>query len=484
MRRLRGTLWAGICVLFAGAAGAAPSFDKESAVVFSSATPQAFTGTYPNLRMYFIRPSSGVEVGSALSVNGINWTEDSPVGRVSTNTLPTVSASSITGCGILPLASGGFRMLYSIVSTTGAYRLHSATSTNGLAWANDAGVRLEGGGTALSSPKVVALNDGSWRLYYIRGPAGAGQVYTARSTDQGLTWSAPTVAVSTLAYEVGASVLTNGLVRLYFTEPLPASSTVTVVLSALSGDAGGGLFTVESGFRVSTASSSGSIAFPVPVRSTDSFRWRLYYDFSDPGVVTTAPVHSALTGAPAPAVLAPASVLNLSPTATVIVYGDIFSLPAPTLQLALGGQTLLPTSVTRVDDQTLSAVFNVLNAPPGRWDLSVTNADGRATTLPQSLLIDFPGGSITMTNNLLRPRTGTKTSIAITTFNDGHMLARLYTLDGRPVRTLFDGPNSKGVLLLSWDGNDAGGSPAASGVYLLRVLAPKIDLKDKIIVIR
>ncbi|MDE2511820.1 MAG: hypothetical protein KGL74_11920, partial [Elusimicrobia bacterium] len=48
-------------------ARAVPVFNPENPVVFSSAAPQAFTGAYPTLRMYFIRPSSRVQVGSALS---------------------------------------------------------------------------------------------------------------------------------------------------------------------------------------------------------------------------------------------------------------------------------------------------------------------------------------------------------------------------------------------------------------------------------
>jgi hypothetical protein len=478
---LRAALIAAALLLPALRAGAAPSFDKEAAVVFSSAAPQAFAGTYPSLRLYFIRLSSGTEVGSALSADGISWAEDAPGGRLSTATLPSVSASSITGCAVLPIA-GGFRMLYSIVSTTGAYRIHSATSADGLAWANDAGVRIDNGASFLTSPKLVPLTDGSWRLYYVGAPGR--RVFTSRSTDSGLTWSAPAVAMSTPAFEVGAGVLTNGLVRLYYTESLPGVSSGAVILSALSTDASGTSFDLDAGVRVSTAIASGSVGFPVPVRSTstDSFRWRLYYDFADPGVISTANIHSALTGAPAPSALAPSAVVNDS-TRTIVIAGDVFS-PAPSVRLSLGASTLLPSSLVRTDDQTLRATFDFNNAPAGRWDVAVTNADARTATLSQALFVDFPGGSTRLVNNLLRPRTGTSTAIDITTFNDGVITARLYSLDGRKIRTLFDGFRTKGVLALSWDGRDSGGAPVASGVYVLRVLGPKVDAKDKIVVIR
>ncbi|MDE2143741.1 MAG: hypothetical protein KGJ84_15140 [Elusimicrobia bacterium] len=467
-------------------ARAVPVFNPENPVVFSSAAPQAFTGAYPTLRMYFIRPSSRVQVGSALSADGVAWAEDAGGGRLSTTTLPSVSASSVTGCGILPLSGGGFRMLYSIVSTTGAYRIHSATSTDGLGWANDTGTRVDNGAVYLGSPKLVKLSDASWRLYYVSGaPVANRQILTSRSTDQGWTWSTPTIAVSTLAYEVGASVLTNGKVRLYYTEPLNgAPSSATVVASALSRTSAGTIFDIESGYRVSTAAASGGLGFPVPVQSTDSFRWRLYYDFGSPGVISTADVHTALTGVPAPAAITPSYVINNTSTQTVTVSGDVFS-PTPTVALVLAGQPSIPgTALTRVDDQTITASFNILNAAVGRWDVVVTNADGTTATLPAAETIDFAGGTVSLVNNLLRPRTGAVTTITITAFNDGSLTARLFTLDGRPVSTLYSGAMAKGTQILTWDGRDAGGVAVASGVYLLRILGPHIDVKDKIVVIR
>jgi putative endonuclease len=495
---------AAAALLLAGAslARAVPTFDKEDPVAVSSAAPQAFTFsapaaafTYP-MRMYFIRRSTSVQtrVDSASSADGLARAEDAYNGHLSTSTLPSVSASSITGCGVLPLTGGGFRMLYSIVSTTGAFRIHSSTSLDGLHWANDTGTVVDNNLTYLADPKIVLLNDASWRLYYVGNTNAGGtdlghrQIFSARSVNQGANWSAPSLVLSTMAFEVGAGVLTDGKVRLYFTDPLPGSTTATVVLSALSTDANGTSFAVESGFRVSTASASGSLSFPVPARSTDTFRWRLYYDFADPGTVSTADVHTAMTGAPAPAAILPNRVFNSQTAAALTINGDVFSgapAAAPTITLSLGGQTLVPSSaLVRTDDQTLTQSFNILNQASGFWNLTVVNADGRTTILPGALFVDFPSGSVGLVNNLLRPRTGTSTAVTITTFNDGHTTARLFTLDGRSVRTLFDGQQAKGVLNLAWDGRDGAGAPVASGLYLLHVTGAKIDTKAKIVVIR
>ncbi len=88
------------------------------------------------------------------------------------------------------------------------------------------------------------------------------------------------------------------------------------------------------------------LGFPCPARSTDTFRWRLYYDVVGPGVssdflgagmISTADAHSALTGPPAPALVAPGQVLNSQSVVALTMTGDIFS-AAPTVAFNFGGQ--------------------------------------------------------------------------------------------------------------------------------------------------
>ncbi len=492
VKTARKTLATVAVLLLAAAAHAVPTFDKEDPIVFSSANPQAFTGSLNpgNLKMFFIRPSSAgpVEVGTALSADGVSWTEETRIGRLSTATVPSVSASTITGCGVLRLSGGGYRMLYSIVSTTGNYRIHSATSADGLAWTNDSGTRLDNGTTYLTSPKLVKLLDSSWRMYYV-GNSGAGisnrRVFSVRSTDEGLTWNTPTIVLSTVAYEIGVNKLTNGRIRLFYSQPLSGASSATVILSALSSDSSATTFSIESGYRISTAAASGTVGFPVPAITTDSFRWRLYYNFFDPGMTSTADIHSGLTGAPAPTSLSPSSVLNVQSTVSFTVSGEIFSLPAPTAYLSMAGQpNIIASGMSRTDDQTLTMTFNVLDQAVGQWDLTVTNADNRLGTLSRALFIDYSAGSVALINNLLRPRNGVPTSITITTFANGHITAKIFSMDGRPVRTLFDADQSRGVLNLSWDGLSATGGTVSSGVYVLRVMGPRVDVKNKIVLIR
>lgn len=486
----------------AAPAGAVPVFNKEGGISLSSATPQAFTGesdlgvgVYNNLRMYYLpavssaapHASSGTAILSATSVDGVTWVKETGV-RVDTNTVPSVSASSITGAALQPLTGGGFRMLYSIVSTTGAFRIHSATSANGLAWANEAPVAIDGASTTyVGVPRLVVLNTGDWRMYYTRDFNGGNdlpdrRIFTALSSDQGATWGASSVVLSTTAYESGAAKLTDGRIRLFYSQPQGGASSATVILSSLSSDALGTSFTAEEGVRVSTPAVTGALSFPVPLRSTDSFRWRLYYTFYE-AFNSTGDIRSALTGAPDPLAVTPAIVYRSAASNSLAITGEIFS-PGATASITKGAVTIAGTGVTRTDDQNMNATFATQGQDLGYWDLTVTNADGVPAVKANALLIDFAPGTVALTGNLLRPRGGTSTLIDIETFNAGRISVRLYASDGTPIRTLFDGEHAEGSFGFAWDGKNAAGATVPSGLYFVAVNGPKIAVKSKIVVIR
>lgn len=486
---------AALALVLGTAAKAAPIFSGGDAIVLSSATPQAFTGeaTYAPMRMYWLpavssdapHASSGPAIYSATTVDGVAWTVESGI-RVDTNTVPSVSASSITGCGLQSLSGGGFRMLYSIVSTTGAFRIHSATSADGLAWANEAAVHVDGStGAYVGSPKLIVLTSGDWRLYYVSGSTtslASRKIWTARSTNQGASWSSFAVALSTLAYEVGASKLTDGIVRLYYTQALSAGSSATVIASAVSSDNLGTTFTQEAGFRVSTTVTTGALSFPVPARSTDSWRWRLYYGAYE-SFNSTGDVRASLTGSPTPVSLSPGTLYTSASTTPQTILGETFS-PAPTASITLGATTLAGASITRTDDQHIAVTFPTQGQTIGYWNLTVTNADGVPATVSNALFIDFAPGSVVLTNNLLRPRNGTPTSIDVTTFNPGSVTIRVYDINGRPVNTLFEGIQAAGSVTYTWDGRTATGASAPSGVYFVQATGPKLNQKSKIVLIR
>lgn len=61
---------------------------------------------------------------------------------------------------------------------------------------------------------------------------------------------------------------------------------------------------------------------------------------------------------------------------------------------------------------------------------------------------------------------GQTTTIPYALATPTHVLLRIYDVLGRRVRTLTDGLKAGGSHVVSWDGRDEAGQPAASGVYL------------------
>jgi hypothetical protein len=477
-------------------AAAAPVFDgREPGIRITSAVVQALVDTVPatppNKRAYYIRGSSLVY--SAITAdNGLTFTEDQGV-RLSSQTTPAldIAISSITGLSILPLNAGGFRMVYSVIGTTGSYRLYTATSADGLGWANQSTptIAAAAAGTFMGHPSLVKLASGNWALYHVRNTvsgsaaAGTNHVSVAFSENEGTAWGAPAVAISTRAGRISAVKLTNDKVRVFYTSPLAGGTSEAVVVSALSSNALGSSFSLETGVAFST--DAGKLHGLFVARATDTFRFRAYYGY-DPVSPSTADAYSALTNAAAPEIVSPSLLYNTNAASRVSITGDVFSLnTAPTLFLSKAGQADIPgTGVTASNDQTLTADFNTLDAALGLWDLNVTNFNGPRTTLANAVRIDFPGGSVDTTDNLFRPLNGGAASIAITTFSPGRVTARVYTIDGRFIQTLFDSEKPRGTLTLTWNGVDARGARVASGVYLLRVRGPKLDDTSKIIVIK
>ncbi len=250
----------------------------------------------------------------------------------------------------------------------------------------------------------------------------------------------------------------------------------------MSSDALGTSFTEETAVRLSTPVVTGALSFPVPVRSTDSFRWRLYYSYYE-AFNSTGDVRSALTGAPAPASVSPSSIFRTAASNQLTITGEIFS-ATPGASIFKGGVTIVGTGVTRSDDQTLRATFATQGQALGYWDVIVTNDGGATGTASGALLIDFAPGTVVLTDNLLRPRNGGATTIDVTTYNAGRVVVRVYDAEGRPIRTLFDDHHAEGAFGFTWDGKNASGALVPSGLYFVAVNGPKIAVKSKIVVIR
>ncbi|TBR23162.1 hypothetical protein EPO15_06535 [bacterium] len=471
-----------------GAAEAAPSFTAEETVFFSrtsSMSVQSVVTVPGGFRMYVT--SGPYRVLSATCTDQVAWGLESGI-RLTTSVVAN-DVSSITYLSVVASTAvgGGWRMYYVGIDAGGLYRVLSATSTDGLAWGKEQGTRLQnnGGQGFIGSLSGFSVSNTERRLYYVADRDGLNNasryaVFVATSGDGGLNFGPGTLALSANAYAVSATTMTSGKTRIYYTSPLTGSTTASQVLSATASD--GLSFTSESDVRLSTTASVSGFRGLVVLRSTDSFRWRMYTDYIIGGTTETFISH-ALTRTPVVESFSPAAVDKGRTGVPYTLTGEIFS-PTPTVSFVLGASTYNATTVVRADDTSLSGVFDTLNRYQGVYNVAVVNADGRPGFLSNALEIRLPPGSVTMLDNLFRPTKGGTTKATVELFEAGEVTARLYTVDGNLVATLFQGTMPAGQTQFTWNGRTPAGSVVASGVYLLNVVGPNLNTTERVVVVK
>ncbi|MFA6030007.1 MAG: hypothetical protein WC969_09150 [Elusimicrobiota bacterium] len=473
-------LWTAVC------ARAQPLFTAEHTTMLSTMTLHAVVQGGPGWRAYV--SSDSYSVLSATSADQLHWSDDAGF-RLTTGPVVELDASSITALGVMSTTSpvGGLRMYYVGVSTAGYYSILSATSTNGLVWGKENGVRLRrnGGAAYIGALAPLRFSDTVVRLYYIADKNGGNtrdgyRMYSASSTDGGWTFLDEGVVLDTRAWSVSVTSLTDARVRLYFTQPLEALTTAAMVRSAIS--AAGTSFSEEADLRLTTTPADATLLGAVVVRATETWRWRMFPTFMPDGS-TNAFVSSALTLTPLPQSMTPRSALLNQSSQTFTLTGEIFG-PVTTLSFYAGSSSMTAFSLSRTDDLTYTGSFDPLGRSNGWWNLVMSDADGYSGTLVHALFIDVPPGEIDILDNVFRPLKGGTAKITVKTFVPGELSVKLYTVTGGLVATLYDGPVPIGNTTMNWPGRTSIGNIVASGVYLLRVVGPKLNSVEKIVVIK
>jgi len=488
--RIAGLLLSGVLPILALAASAQAqiSFTPENRTIFSSMTALAVTSGGPGFRMYL--SSGNFAMVSATSTDQVAWSLEGGT-RLSTGAINGYDASSITACGLLVSTTtpSYLRMYYVGIDSAGFYSVLSASSTDGLAWFKEPGARLQknGGKAFLDSPEPLRISSTAVRLFYIADSRGANshanyRVFTASSTDGGVTFAEEGALFSTAAFHVSVTTLTDARVRLYFSQPAASSGTAAMVKSALASGAASTSFSLESDNRLSTNPATSSLFYPVVVRSTESFRWRMFLSYTEAGS-TTPFLTSALTLTPIVLSLSPRRTYFNQSSMSFTINGEIFG-PSPAVSFVGPGSTMTAFSVARPDDLTITGSFNPFNQPNGLWDAVVANYDGYSASLRWALTIETPPGEISILDNLFRPLKGGSAKITVKIYEAGNVTARLYTINGGLVATLYDGPAPAGNTTFTWFGKTSLGNTVASGLYLLRLTGPAIDTTQRIVVIK
>ncbi|MBI4370369.1 MAG: hypothetical protein HY547_09090 [Elusimicrobia bacterium] len=462
----------------------APVYNLESGVRLSSATPHSILEIAGGWRLYFTRDN--LKVLTATSTDGLAWSEETGF-RISTETA-RLDASSITSCAVLPISSTYYRMIYSAVSSTKTYHLLSATSTDGLTWGKESATRYEAGSssTFVGAVRLSSTTAGIWRLYFLQDENGDNDasdygLFTATSTDYGVTWSSPTQIIAARFGAFAAGRLTNDKIRLMYTIPLTDGTTDTELAGVISSDELS--FTGESPPQVSTGALDAFLASPV-LHKVNSFQWRLYYGVQN--YVSTHPfVYSAVTSSINVQGIDPATGFNDEPARTFNLYGEIFSTGTYAITLTKSGESpIAATSVNRQSDMSATGTFDLLFKTEGKWDLVVTNSAGQSQTMISGFTLTAADGRLTITDNLFKPLQSGRSKLDLITYKAGNIRIKIYTINGEPVKTIFDEYRAPGAITQYWNGDTDSGQRVASGLYILETLAPNTERLDKIIVVK
>ncbi len=91
---------------------------------------------------------------------------------------------------------------------------------------------------------------------------------------------------------------------------------------------------------------------------------------------------------------------------------------------------------------------------------------------------------LTAYNNVFNPRDGGKTTIKYEVPRNAEISVKLYTLQGKFVRTLYEGPAPAGRGSLDWNGRNALGSLVSSGVYVIHMEGLGLSKRQKVVVVK
>jgi flagellar hook assembly protein FlgD len=76
------------------------------------------------------------------------------------------------------------------------------------------------------------------------------------------------------------------------------------------------------------------------------------------------------------------------------------------------------------------------------------------------------------------------TDIQFSLARESHVSLTVFNVLGQTVRVLHDGRLTAGSHTISWDGTDAHGRAAASGIYLYRITADQTDIVKKMLLLK
>ena len=125
-----------------------------------------------------------------------------------------------------------------------------------------------------------------------------------------------------------------------------------------------------------------------------------------------------------------------------------------------------PATVAEIDPQLMEIVhvYDYMHFPGS--NVSITNLDPVVSSIPGN-------GGLPVRVNLMTAAApnpfNPMVAISYALDRDSQVRVTIYDIQGRMVRTIFNGPQSVGEQSITWDGTDRTGRDMPSGTYLYRV---------------
>ena len=190
---------------------------------------------------------------SAVSSDGLIWTKEPGI-RVG---IGQYAGWGVSSPEVVRLPDGTYRMYYTGHQTQNVYdnyRILSATSSDGINWTQELGIRINNDGQYDSryayAPDIIVLPDGTYRMYYTGLVSGSWYRILSAVSSDGLSWTKESGVRIPPAFNVTSGdtiILSDGTYRMYYSVH-GGTSGGAMIISAVSSD--GLTWIKESGIRV------------------------------------------------------------------------------------------------------------------------------------------------------------------------------------------------------------------------------------------
>ncbi len=166
------------------------------------------------------------------------------------------------------------------------------------------------------------------------------------------------------------------------------------------------------------------------------------------------------------------------------VYGYGF-LSGASVTLSKTGSSDINASVISVSNDKIVCDLPLASAPPGDWNLTVTNTDSQSGIYGDYFhIIAPPSNKTKIYGGIINPSLNEKAHITSKSDSAGKFSVKVYDQQGRLVMTVFEGYRPAGGYDDIWPGLNEAGRKVSSGVYFVVIETPSYKETKRILVVK